>query len=145
MALMNKLKDRVMDVMEITPEQYYSEELRPLLKKALSVIKYDDVFLKTVELALNKADSQSVNLDYDSLKETFSPISYILNNSKSQYMKEKRYLAATEEEKAVVNDISDKISQMFIILKCTPKPEKETGGMPEKQRLRYDETRKENV
>ena len=56
MALMNKLKDRVMDVMEITPEQYYSEELRPLLKKALSVIKYDDVFLKTVELALNKAD-----------------------------------------------------------------------------------------
>ena len=138
MAIMNN------NPLEIMPEQYYFDKIKPLLDTMYGKIKFDPVLISTIEEVINKANTHAVHKDYDALVESMNPLTLVLLNSKSQYLKTKIYSTASTEEKALVEKLADELQQLLTICKFS-KPEKEVKEDKVKPRLGYNEETKQNI
>lgn len=144
MAIMQKAGEMIKEIMDISPEKYYFDELRPCMVNVAKNVKYDNVFTSAIELAMNHADGHAAKKQYSLLNEDLNPLSYVLLDSKSQYRKEKPYVSASDEEKAIVDELGDKISQLCMIIKYSKEPEESDIKEPRK-RIGYDNNKKENA
>ena len=111
MAIMNN------NPLEIMPEDYYFDKLKPLLDTMYGKIKFDPVLVSTIEEVVNQANTYAVHKDYDALVESMNPLTLVLLNSKSQYLKTKTYNTASTEEKALVEKLADTLQQLLTICK----------------------------
>lgn len=137
MALMNN------NPLEIMPEQYYFDKVKPLLDEMFGKIKFDPVLVSTVEEVMNKANAYAVHKDYDNLVESMNPLTIVLLNSKSQYLKTKIYSTASTEEKALVEKLASELQQLLTICQFS-KSEKTVKEDKVRPRLGYDEETKQN-
>lgn len=137
MALMNN------NPLEIMPEQYYFDKVKPLLDEMFGKIKFDPVLVSTVEEVMNKANAYAVHKDYDNLVESMNPLTMVLLNSKSQYLKTKIYSTASTEEKALVEKLASELQQLLTICQFS-KSEKTVKEDKVRPRLGYDEETKQN-
>jgi hypothetical protein len=130
--------------MEIMPEDYYFDKVKPLLDTMLGKIKFDPVLVSTIEEVINKANTYAVHKDYEELAESMNPLTLVLLNSKSQYLKTNIYTTASTEEKSLVEKLANELQQLLTICQFskTEKTEKENKIKP---RLGYDEEKKQNV
>jgi hypothetical protein len=138
MALMNN------NPMEIMPEQYYFDKVKPLLDEMFGKIKFDPVLVSTIEEVINKANAHAVHKEYEEFVEDFNPLTMVLLDSKSQYLKTKIYTTASAEEKTLVEKLSNEIQQLITICKFS-KTEKIDKKEKVRPRLGYDEDLKQNI
>lgn len=138
MALMNT------NPLEIMPEQYYFDKVKPLLDEMFGKIKFDPVLVSTVEEVINKANTYAVHKDYENLVESMNPLTMVLLNSKSQYLKTKIYSTASTEEKALVERLANELQQLLTICQFS-KSEKTVKEDKIRPRLGYDEETKQNI
>ena len=136
------LTERISNQLNIMPEDFYFDTLRPTLQKVLAVIKFDPILIDTAEEVMNKADGYAVGTKYNSLKTVLTPLSNVVLGK--NYYKTDSYIRADEEEKTLVRKLTKDIQDMLTILTCTEEPAEKEGKAP-RQRLNYDSTRKENV
>lgn len=138
MALMNG------NPLEIMPEDYYFDKVKPLLDEMFGKIKYDPVLVSTIEEVTNKANAHAVHKDYEALAEDMNPLTMVLLNSKSQYLKTKIYSTASTEEKALVEKLANELQQLLTICQFS-KPELTVKEDKVRPRLGYDEETKQNI
>lgn len=137
MAMMNS------NPLEIMPEDYYFDKVKPLLDTMYGKIKFDPVLVSTIEEVVNKANTYAVHKDYDALVESMNPLTLVLLSSKSQYLQTKTYSTASIEEKDLIKKLSDELQQLLTICKFS-KSEKAVKKDKVKPRLGYDEETKQN-
>lgn len=137
MALMNN------NPLEIMPEQYYFDKIKPLLEEMLGKIKFDPVLVSTIEEVINQANTHAVHKNYDELVNAINPLTMVLLNSKSQYLKTKIYSTASTEEKALVEKLASELQQLLTICQFS-KTEKTVKEDKVRPRLGYDEDAKQN-
>ena len=137
MALMNS------NPLEIMPEQYYFDKIKPLLDTMYGKIKFDPVLVSTIEEVINQANTHAVHKDYDALVESMNPLTLVLLNSKSQYLKTKTYNTASAEEKDLVEKLANELQQLLTICKFS-KTEVAVKENKIRPRLGYDEEKKQN-
>ena len=133
-----------MNPLDIMPEDFYFDKVRPEMVEILSTIKFDPILLQTVEEVMNKADGSATKKDYATLQENFNPLSIVLLGNKSTYTKTDSFIRAEEEEKQLVKQFAKNIQELLTIITCTPKEKKEEK-YEVRERLGYDEKAKENV
>lgn len=136
------LTERITNQLNIMPEKFYFDTLRPTLYKVLEVIKFDPILVDTAEELMNKADGYAVHKEYNNLKTVLTPLSNVILGK--NYFKTDKYIRADEEEKTLVRKLSKDVQDILTILTCTEEPAKEKEKSP-RQRIGYDSTRKENV
>lgn len=136
------LTEKISNQLNIMPENFYFDTLRPELQKVLEIIKFDPILVDTAEEVINKADGYAVRKEYNGLKTVLVPLSNVILGK--SYSKTDKFIRAEEEEKALVRKLSKDIQDMLTILTCTEEPAKEEEKTP-RQRLNYDSTRKENI
>ena len=128
--------------LQIMPEDFYYDTLRVDLMNVLAKVSFDTVLKLTVEEVINKADGSSVNRNYNQLAEDLQPLATALLSK--NYQRSDEFIRADEEEKAIVRKLTKDVQDLLTIVKCTKAPEKEEEK-PSRQRLGYDETKKENI
>lgn len=126
----------------IMPEDFYHNTLRPELYEVLSKVKFDPVLTLTIEETINKADSSSVNKEYKQLTEDLKPLATAILSK--NYQRSDNFIRADEEEKAIVRKVAKDVQDLLTIAKCTEEPQREDKKLS-KERLNYDESKKENV
>lgn len=136
------LTERISNQLNIMPEKFYFDTLRPSLHKVLEVIKFDPILVSTSEEVMNKADGYAVRKEYSNLKTVLVPLSNVILGK--NYFKTDAFVRADEEEKALVRKLSKDMQDILTILTCTEEPAKKEGKAS-RERLGYDSTRKENV
>lgn len=137
-----RFNESLNDALNIMPEKFYTDTLRPDLQNVLANITFDPVLVKTVEETLNKADANSIKKEYELLKEDLTPLATaILRDS---YVRSDDFIRADESEKQIVRKLAKDIQSILTIITCTKSSEKEEKKFS-KQRVGYDETRKENL
>ena len=129
--------------LEITPEVYYFDKIKPLLDEMLGRIKFDPVLITTIEEVINKANTHAVHKDYDALVNSVSPLTMVLLNSKSQYLKTRIYTTASTEEKALVEKLAKELQQLLTICQFS-KSDKAPKENKVRPRLGYDEETGQN-
>lgn len=129
--------------LEIMPEDFYFDTLRPHLKEMYAKVKFDYVLWKAIEKTINEADGFAANKKYDFLSESFDVLSSVLLNPKSQYMKTARFLHASEEDQASVKKLAEYLSDIIMIIKYSKT--EETSEVQKKERLGYDTAKKQNI
>lgn len=134
MAINNK------DVLNIMPETFYTDTLKPAMDEVLLKCKYDEELLRTVDKAMNTANSAVARKDYHELAESFDVLVSVLNNS--GYLNGKLYAKAKESEKEMIAKMLQNISDLLVIIKFT-KPEEKEEAKP-RERIGYDAKTKEN-
>ena len=130
--------------LEIMPEQYYFDKVKPLLDTMYGKIKFDPVLVSTIEEVINKANAHAVHKDYNALVESMNPLSMVLLNSKSQYLKTKIYSTASTEEKNLVEKLAKELQQLLTICQFS-KTEQTIKKDKVRPRLGYDEQTKQNI
>ena len=128
--------------LNIMPEEFYNNTLRKDFIEVLSKVTFDPVLINTVEETMNKADSSSVKKQYEQLIEDLTPLATALLGK--TYQKSDAFIRADDEEKVIVRKLTKDIQDLLTIAKCTKEPEKEKEK-PFRERLGYDESKKENV
>lgn len=128
--------------LEIMPEDFYHDTLRPELYEILSKVKFDPVLVLTVEETINKADYSSVNKKYRQLTEDLQPLATALLSK--NYQKSDSFIRADDEEKVIVRKVAKDIQDLLTIVKCTKEPEQKEEKLS-RERLNYDKNKKENV
>lgn len=128
--------------LNIMPEDFYANTLRNDFNEVLSKIKFDPILVSTVEETMNKADGYSVNQMYDLLADCLEPLAIALLSK--NYQKTNEFIRADEEEKTIVRKLAKDIQDILMIIKCTKQPEKQEKQLS-RQRLNYDENKKQNV
>lgn len=128
--------------LSIMPEDFYHDTLRKDFIEVLAKVKFDPVLTLTVEEVMNKADSSSVNKKYEQLKEDLNPLVVALLSK--NYQKSDDFIRADDEEKVIVRKLTKDVQDLITIAKCTKEPENNTE-IPVRERLNYDENKKENV
>ena len=120
-------------LLEINTNQFYFEKMRPFLNDILLKCKTDGELIRTIEKVINAADSFCVKEDYINFMASFD----VLEKS----ITDKNYFngpmkKGTEEEKTMVRDLIQKISDLRLIVACEkPSDPKEVKT---KDRLNYD-------
>lgn len=130
--------------LEIMPEDYYFDKIKPILTEMLGKIKFDPVLVSTIEEVLNQANTHAVHKDYKELSESMNPLTLVLLNSKSQYLKTKLYNTASTEEKALVEKLANELQQLLTICQFS-KQEQTVKEDKIRPRLGYDEEMKQNI
>lgn len=128
--------------LQIMPEDFYYDTLRVDLMNVLAKVEFDVVLKLTVEEVINKADGASVNKNYEQLAEDLQPLATALLSK--NYQRSDEFIRADEEEKTIVRKLTKDVQDLLTIIKCTKEPEKEEKKLS-RQRLNYDETKKENI
>lgn len=140
--LSNKVNSGLSDALNIMPEKFYTDTLRPDLNEVLAKVKFDPILVKTVEETINKADGNSFKKEYALLKDDLTPLaSVILSNN---YQHSDGFIRADEPEKQIVRKLAKDMQDMLTIIACTEIPKKEEKPFS-RQRIGYDETKKENL
>lgn len=140
--LNSRINESINDALNIMPEKYYADTLRPDLENVLANVKFDPILIRTVEETLNKADTNSVKKEYELLQEDLAPLATaILRDS---YMRSDDFIRADESEKQIVRKLAKDVQSLLTIIACTKAPEKKEKKFS-KKRVGYDETRKENL
>ena len=118
--------------LEIGAEEFYFDKLRPFMQEMLMHCRTDKELIRTLEKVINAADSFCVKKDYTSVMESFIVLEKAIND--------KNYFngvirKASEEEKEMIRKLSDKITDLRLIIKCESphQPEKEQP----RERLNY--------
>ena len=130
--------------LEIMPEDYYFDKVKPLLDEIYGKIKFDPVLVSTVEEVMNKANTYAVHKNYEELSESMYPLSMVLLNSKSQYLKTKIYSTASTEEKDLVEKLAKELQQLLTICKFS-KSENTIKEDIIRPRLGYDKDTQQNI
>lgn len=128
--------------LNVMPESFYHDTLRKDFIDVLKHITFDPILIRTVQETMNKADSSSVNKEYKKLLEDLKPLSTALFSR--TYQKSDDFIRADEEEKVIIRKLTKNVQDLIMIIKCTEEPIKKTKDKP-KQRIGYDETKKENI
>lgn len=140
--LNNRLTSGLNNALNIMPEKFYTDTLRPDLNDVLANVKFDPILIRTVEETINKADESSVKKEYELLKEDLTPLATaILSNT---YQRSDEFIRADEAEKQIVRKLAKDIQSILTIIACTESPVKEEKKIS-RQRLGYDSGRKENL
>lgn len=127
--------------LQIMPEDFYHDTLRQDFIEVLSKVKFDPVLTATVEETMNRADSSSVNKEYDKLTEDLQSLATALLNK--NYQKSNDFIRADEEEKVIVRKLAKDVQDLLTIAKCTEEPKKQENKLS-RERLNYDTSKKEN-
>lgn len=136
------LNEKISNPLNIMPEDFYNDKLRPVLYDILANVTFDPILLRTVEETINKADGSSINKDYDKLEEDLMPLSTAILGK--NYMKTDDFIRADENEKSLVKKLATDIQDLLTIIKCTEKAPKKDNTLKTK-RYGYDDSRKENI
>ena len=136
------LTERITNQLNIMPENFYLDTLRPTLQKVLETIHFDPILVDTAEEVMNKADGYAVGKKYNNLKTVLTPLSNVVMGK--NYYKTDSYIRADEDEKVLVRKLSKDLQDMLTILTCTEEPAEKETKTP-RQRVGYDSSRKENV
>lgn len=130
------------DLFNIMPEDFYHNTLRKDFIDTLSKVKFDPILVLTVEEVMNKADSSSVNKEYEQLTEDLQPLAIALLSD--TYQKSDSFIRADEEEKIIVRRLIKNIQELLTITKCTKSPKKKENRL-NRPRLNYDIEKKQNI
>ena len=139
----NDIRNSFQNPLEIMPEDYYYNTLRPQMLEVLSTVSFDPILVDTVERTMNKADGSSANKQYRQLEEDLYQLSVVLLSSRS-YTRSDDFIRASEEEKKLIVKFSKDLQEILTIIACTKDPVKEAVKYT-RERLSYDENQKENV
>lgn len=130
--------------LEIMPEQFYLDTLRPHMIIMLGQVKYDDVLTLTLEETINKADGFAGNKQYKDLASSFDVLTGVLLDPRSQYFKNLKFIRADDKDKEMVRKLAKHIQDILTIIQYSKAEAKIDLSKPRK-RLNYSDTAKENV
>lgn len=120
-------------LLEINTQQFYFDKMRPFLNDILLKCKTDGELIRTIEKVINAADSFCIKKDYINFIESFDVLETSINDKNYFNGAMKR---GTEEEKEMIRNLSQKIADLRLIVKCE-KPS-EFKKEESKERLNYD-------
>lgn len=129
------------DLLAINYEEYYFNKMRPFLNDMLLKCKTDHELLRTIEKAMNAADSFCIAKDLDGLRDAFETLNIAITNK--NYFNSVLMQKASEEEREMVRQLIDKIQDLWLIIKCEEKPAPKEKVI--KDRLDYDSPNGENM
>lgn len=143
MALRERITE-TRDLLEIMPDKFYFDTLRPHMKEMWANVKFDPILTDTIEKTLNEADGHAGNKRYQDLAVAFNVLTGVLVDPKSTYQRSDSFIRATESDKESVRVLTKHIQDLLAIIKCT-KVEPKTEVIEKRERLGYDVSRKENI
>lgn len=131
----------MMNQLEIMPEQYYLDTLKPCMDKIYMKCKYDEELLRSIEKATNAANQHAIRKEYAELQEDFLVLYKVLTNA--GYINGKVWSKASQSEKDMVQEFVKLMEDFFLILKVTsPEPKQETAQ--KRERIGYDPNTHQN-
>lgn len=138
-AQLNERERESKNLLEVDTHVYYFNKLRPLMVDIMIHCKTDLELLRTIDKAMNAADSLCIRKEYKELGEAL----VVLNTG----ITDKNYFngimsKAPEKEKEMVRDLIQKIQDLQLIIKCEPEVPKE--DKKQKDRLDYNSPNGEN-
>jgi hypothetical protein len=132
---------KMSDLLEVMPEDYYSETLKPMLEDIQLTCKFDPELNRTIEKTINIANQQAARKNYPELQAAFDVLAITLTDK--HYLKSNLYIKAEQQEKTALKDLVQTIQELVMIIKCT-KPEAVSSDETGRQRIGYNSEKKEN-
>lgn len=133
------------ELLEIMPEKFYFDTLRPCMIGIMKDVKFDLILLDTIEKTINEADGRAANKNYVDLAESFDVLTGVLLSPKSTYERSDSFIRATDKEKQSVRTLGKYIQDILTIIKFSKnsKVANEETKKP-RERLGYNSKLKEN-
>lgn len=122
-------------ILEIMPEDYYFDTLKPLMDDMYMNCRYDGELTRTLEKLTNDANQYAVTKDYEKLGESFDVILKVITDK--GYQKSNLYVRASQEEKNMVQEFNKSVQELLMIIKCT-KSEPIIDKLETRQRIGYN-------
>ena len=107
-----------MNVLNLTAKEYYFGTLRPFLTESMLTLKTDEILLSTIEKSINATDGFIFEENWDDCALSFSVLKDTINDP--NYLRRGSIAKASDEEKKILKEISKKIEDFFLLLKCAP-------------------------
>lgn len=142
--LKERITSSVNSNLEIMPEQFYFDKLRPHMITLLKEVKFDIILTSTVENTMNRADGFASTEDYKNLAESFDVLAGVLLSPKSTYKKSDAYIRASQVERDIVDELSTYIQDILTIIRFSKKEDKPKETVV-KQRIGYNPETKQNI
>lgn len=132
MALNQEQQSEVKGLMEINAKDFYWDKLRPAFIEYNRTYNSDPELNKTIDKAINMADSASEAQKYDEVVEAMQTLMVVVGDKgyMNRHMK-----TATDEEKQAISDMLHKIDDIIMIIQNEPAVKKEEPEI--RERLNY--------
>lgn len=128
----DKIQKESSKYLEVSTYDFYFDKVRPFLQEMLLRCKTDGELIRTLEKVVNSADSFCTQKDYKNFMDSFTTLEVAITD-KNYFNGVMR--KAPEQEKEMVRQLIEKISDLRMIVKC--EPPYEPKEKQSKDRLNY--------